>query len=125
LRPRAAAGSFRPFSGEGSGVITAIFDLIFLLIRLYVLALLLSCLFSLLFAFNILDTRNRLVWSIGDFLNRITEPVLAPVRRVLPQFGAVDLSPLVVLLVLQYLLVPLLRYLEISILTHSSAPFFS
>ncbi|MCQ8242143.1 YggT family protein [Rhizosaccharibacter radicis] len=106
-------------------MITAIFDLIFLLIRLYVLALLLSCLFSLLFAFNILDTRNRLVWTIGDVLNRITEPVLAPVRRILPQFGMVDLSPLVVLLVLQYLVVPLLAALERSILLRSAAPFYS
>ena len=106
-------------------MITAIFALLFLVIRIYVAILLISCLFSLLFAFGVLDSRNRLVRSIGDFLYRATEPVLAPVRRILPQFGNVDLSPLVVLLAVQYLLVPLLSAIEIAILTHSTQQFFS
>ena len=106
-------------------MITAIFQLLYLLIQLYVYVLLISCLFSLLYAFNIVDSRNRLVRSVGEFLYRATEPVLAPVRRILPQFGNMDLSPLVVLLALQYLLVPLLRSVEIAILTHSTQQFFS
>ena len=106
-------------------MITAIFHLLFLLIQIYIVILLISCLFSLLFAFGVLDSRNRLVRGIGDFLYRATEPVLAPVRRILPQFGNVDLSPLVVLLVVQYLLVPLLQAIEIAILTHSTQQFFS
>ncbi|WP_419727971.1 YggT family protein [Lichenicola sp.] len=106
-------------------MITAIFALLFLVIRIYVAVLLISCLFSLLFAFGVLDNRNRLVRSIGEFLYRATEPVLAPVRRILPQFGNVDLSPLVVLLVVQYLLVPLLVAVEVAILTHSTQQFFS
>ena len=106
-------------------MITAIFALLYLIIRLYVAVLLISCLFSLLFAFQVLDSRNRLVRSIGEFLYRATEPVLAPVRRILPQFGNIDLSPLVVLLVLQYLAVPLLVAIETAILTHSTQQFFS
>ena len=106
-------------------MITAIFALLYLLIRLYVLVLLISCVFSLLYAFNVLDGRNRLVRGVGEFLYRATDPVLAPVRRILPQFGSVDLSPLVVLLVLQYLLVPLLVAVETAILTHSTQQFLS
>jgi YggT family protein len=91
------------------GVLLAnLFQLIFLLIKLFSWALILSCVFSMLFAFGVLDTRNRLVWNVGNFLNRITEPVLAPVRRILPNFGNIDLSPLVVLLLIRYLLSPLL-----------------
>lgn len=89
-------------------LLASLFQLIFLLIKLFSWALILSCVFSMLFAFGVLDTRNRAVWSIGNFLNRLTEPVLAPVRRVLPLFGNVDLSPLVVLLLIQYVLSPLL-----------------
>ncbi len=106
-------------------MITAIFQLIFLLIQLYVIVLLISCVFSLLYAFNVLDGRNRLVRGVGEFLYRVTDPVLAPVRRILPQFGNVDLSPLVVLLVLQYLLVPLLVAIETAIRTHSTQQFLS
>ena len=85
-----------------------LFQLIFLLVKLFSWALILSCVFSMLFAFGVLDTRNRMVWNVGNFLNRLTEPVLAPVRRILPSFGNIDLSPLVVLLLIQYVLSPLL-----------------
>jgi YggT family protein len=51
--------------------------------------------------FGVVDTRNRLVWSIGDFLYRATEPALRPIRNILPNFGSIDISPLVLLLLLQ------------------------
>jgi YggT family protein len=92
-----------------------LFQLIFLLIRLFSWALILSCVFSMLFAFGVLDTRNRMVWTVGNFLNRVTEPVLAPVRRILPTFGNIDLSPLVVLLLIQYVLYPLLFQLYLQL----------
>ncbi len=96
-----------------------LFDLVILVIRLFSWALILSCVFSMLFAFGVLDTRNRAVWTIGNFLNRVTEPVLAPVRRVMPNFGNIDLSPLVVLLLIQYVLIPLIVSLEYRVLTGS------
>jgi YggT family protein len=86
----------------------SLFLLIFLLLNLFTWALILSCVFSMLFAFGVLDTRNRFVWNVGSFLNRLTEPVLAPVRRFMPNFGNIDLSPLVVLLLIQYVVSPLL-----------------
>ena len=57
----------------------------------------------MLTAFGVLDTRNRLVWTIGDFLYRVTEPILRPIRNAMPSFGSIDLSPIVVILLLQYI----------------------
>jgi YggT family protein len=63
-------------------------------------AVILAVIVQLLVQFNVLDTRNRFVWTVADFLYRITEPMFARVRRFLPRFGAIDLSPLVVLLLI-------------------------
>jgi YggT family protein len=63
-------------------------------------AVMLAVVVQLLVNFGVLDTRNRIVWTIADFLYRVTEPLFGRVRRVLPSFGAVDLSPLVVLLLI-------------------------
>jgi len=92
-----------------------LYQLLALLIQLFSWALILSCVFSMLFAFGVLDTRNRMVWNVGNFLNRITEPVLAPVRRIIPAFGNMDLSPLVVLLLIRYVLSPLLFQIYIQL----------
>ena len=89
-------------------MITALFQLLDAVISIAVWLLVLSAIVSTLVSFNVLDTRNRLVWTIGDFLHRVTEPMLRPVRNVLPHFGSVDLSPLVVILLLQYVARPLL-----------------
>jgi YggT family protein len=63
-------------------------------------AVMLAVVVQLLVNFGVLDTRNRIVWTIADFLYRVTEPLFGRVRRVLPNFGPVDLSPLVVLLLI-------------------------
>jgi YggT family protein len=89
-------------------VLTAIFELLNFVIGLYVWAIILAAVFSMLASFGVLDTRNRFVWTVGDFLYRITEPVLRPVRNVLPNFGNIDISPIVVLLLLQFIVRPLL-----------------
>lgn len=76
------------------------------ILEIYCWILLISCIFVNLYAFGILDSRNQLVWKIGMFLERLTEPVLAPIRRVLPTPGGVDFSPMVVLLVFSTLFSP-------------------
>ncbi len=55
---------------------------------------------SNLIAFGVVDTRNRLVWTISDVLYRVTEPALRRIRAVLPSLGGIDLSPLVLLLLI-------------------------
>jgi YggT family protein len=78
----------------------ALFWLIDQAIGIYVWVLIIAAVFSLLAAFNILDTRNRIVWTVGDFLYRITEPALRPFRRFLPNLGGIDISPVVLILLL-------------------------
>ena len=89
-------------------MIPALFQLLNAVIGLLVWALILSAIFSTLASFGVLDTRNRLVWTIGDFLTRVTEPMLRPIRNVLPNFGNIDISPIIAILLLQYIARPLL-----------------
>jgi YggT family protein len=63
-------------------------------------AVVLAVIVQLLVQFGVLDTRNRIVWTIADFLYRVTEPLFRRIRRVLPAFGPVDLAPLAVLLLI-------------------------
>ncbi len=97
-------------------LVSILFNLVFVVLDLFKWALILAVLFNLLTAFGVLDTRNRLVWTIGDFLERVTEPVLGPIRRILPNFGNIDLSPLVALILLRVVIIPLLFQLEFAII---------
>ena len=82
-------------------MITILFYIVNKLLDLYMWAVILAAVFSTLIAFGVLDTRNRVVWTIGDFLYRITEPALRPIRNILPSFGSIDISP-IILIVLIY-----------------------
>ena len=70
------------------------------LLSLYRWAVILAAVFSMLASFGVLDTRNRLVWTIGDFLYRLTEPALRPIRNFLPNFGGIDISPIILILLI-------------------------
>jgi YggT family protein len=78
----------------------ALFWLIDQLIGLYVWALIIAAVFSLLVSFNVLDSRNRFVWTVGDFLYKVTEPALRPIRRFMPDLGGIDISPMILILLL-------------------------
>ena len=92
-----------------------LYNVIMVILRLMTYALILSAIVSTLMAFNVLDSRNRFVWSVADFLYRVTDPVLRPIRRVLPTFGNVDFSPWVALLLIQLVVVPLVGALYAGI----------
>jgi YggT family protein len=79
------------------------FMLIDTILGLYVWILIASAILSWLVAFNVVNTRNRAVYVIGDFLYRVTEPVLAPIRRILPNLGGLDLSPIIVILIIFFI----------------------
>jgi YggT family protein len=49
------------------------------------------------------NTGNRLIYTIGDFLHRITEPLLRPIRNILPNLGGIDISPMVLILALYFI----------------------
>jgi YggT family protein len=95
-----AAASFGEAYGGPHTVLTILFELADVVLRLYLWAVILAAVVTTLVSFGVLDTRNRLVWTIGDFLYRITEPALRPIRNILPNFGGIDLSPLVLILVI-------------------------
>lgn len=79
-------------------LLDAVFYILLALLDLFWWAVILAVIANLLVSFRVLDTRNRFVWTIFDFLQRITEPALRPIRRRLPDLGGIDLSPLVLLI---------------------------
>jgi len=81
----------------------AIFWLAGELIHLMILAVIAAAVMSMLVAFGVVNTRSQFVYVVGDFLNRVTNPVLRPIRGYVPMFGNVDLSPLIAILLLQAL----------------------
>ena len=73
------------------------------LIQLYIWILIAAAVLSWLIAFNVVNTRNPIVAIIGDFLYRITEPALRPIRNVMPNLGGIDISPVILILGLLFL----------------------
>ncbi len=96
-------------------MITILFQIVFMLLNLFWWAVILAAVVSTLISFNVLDTRNRAIWAVADFLYRVTEPALRPIRRWMPNLGPVDISPLI-LLILIYAAEALLGRLEGAIL---------
>ncbi len=80
----------------------ALFSLIVTVIDLFIYLLIASVIASWLVAFKVINTQNRFVYQVMTFLYRITEPVLRPIRRVLPSLGGIDISPVVLILVLWF-----------------------
>jgi YggT family protein len=82
------------------------------LIGLYIFVILVTVVMSWLIGFNVINRHNRAVDAIWRTGNALTEPVMAPVRRLLPNLGGVDISPVIVLVVLQaingYIIRPLM-----------------
>ena len=72
-------------------------------IQIYIWILIASAILSWLVAFDVVNRRNPFVSKVGLFLYRATEPLLRPIRRVLPLIAGVDLSPLVLILLLWFL----------------------
>ncbi|HYV89029.1 MAG TPA: YggT family protein [Candidatus Polarisedimenticolia bacterium] len=80
-------------------------------IQIYIWILIASAILSWLVSFDVVNRRNPLVNRVGQFLYQVTNPVLQPIRRVLPLIGGVDLSPLVVILLLWFIRNLLFEYL--------------
>ena len=78
----------------------ALLDVIMLALQLYVWLIIASAIISWLVAFGVVNMRNDFVRTVYDFLYRVTEPALRPIRNRLPHLGGIDLSPLVLLLLI-------------------------
>ena len=81
----------------------AFFLVIDLALELYIWIVIAAAIFSWLVAFHVVNTRNQVVGMIGEFLYRITEPVLRPIRNLLPNLGGIDVSPVVLFLIIIFI----------------------
>ena len=80
----------------------AIVWLVDAVIGLMILFIIASAILSWLFAFDVINHRNRFVSQLANFLDAVTRPLLEPFRRIIPSLGGIDISPIVVLLLLQF-----------------------
>jgi len=81
----------------------AVFSTIDMVLGLYTWIIIASAIFSWLYAFNVVNSNNRFVGMIGEFLYKATEPALRPIRRIMPDLGGLDISPIVLLIVIYFL----------------------
>lgn len=75
-------------------------NLLITIIQIFVWLLIANAILSWLVAFNVINTRNQFVATVGEFLYKITEPVLRPIRNIIPSFGGIDISPIILILLL-------------------------
>lgn len=89
----------------------SILDIILLVLQLYIWLLIASAVLSWLVAFNVINTRNQVVASVGEFLYRITEPALRPIRSMMPNLGGIDVSPVILILIILLIENVIVRYI--------------
>ena len=89
----------------------AVLDIVLLVLQIYIWMLIAAAVLSWLVAFNVVNTRNQMVAMAGDFLYRVTEPVLRPIRSMLPNLGGLDVSPVILILLILFLENVIVRYI--------------
>ena len=81
----------------------SIFNLLDSVITIYLWIIIINAVLSWLVAFNILNTQNRFVFSILDATYKMTDPALNKIRSIIPTFGSIDISPVILILILMFL----------------------
>ena len=81
----------------------ALLEVILIALEIYVWLLIAQAVLSWLIAFNVVNTRNQFVAMLWDFLYRITEPALGPIRRIMPNLGGIDISPVILILIIIFI----------------------
>jgi len=81
----------------------SIFILLDSIITIYLWIIIINAILSWLVAFNILNTQNRFVFSVLDVTYKMTDPALNKIRRFIPTFGSIDISPVILILILMFL----------------------
>jgi YggT family protein len=71
------------------------------LLNLLVVAIIVSAVLSWLVAFDVINLRNQIVYNIARFLDAVTRPILRPFQKIIPPIGGVDITPIIVLLIIQ------------------------
>ena len=81
----------------------AVLDIILFVLPIYIWLLIAAAVLSWLIAFNVVNSRNHVVATVGEFLYRITEPLLRPIRALLPNLGGIDVSPVILILLILFI----------------------
>ncbi|HJV42859.1 YggT family protein [Caulobacter sp.] len=97
-------------------IIHLVFFIINALVDLLWWAIVISAILSWLFAFEVINRRNEFVYNVASFLDRITDPILRPFRKIIPAIGGVDISPIIVLLLLRGVQIFILPALEAALI---------
>ena len=84
--------------------------ILFQILEVYKYAIIFYVILSMLISFNIINTENRIVSIIMDFLFRLIEPLLAVIRKVIPSIGAIDISPIVLIIIIEALQFVMTKY---------------
>jgi YggT family protein len=84
-------------------IIFALYQIVDIVLNLLVWALIISAIMSWLVAFNIINTQNQFVATVGNFLYRLTEPLLRPIRRIVPNMGGIDIAPIILILIIFFI----------------------
>src|SRR5215472_3014450 len=85
--------------------------LVHTLIQLYIWILIAMAVLSWLIAFQVVNTRHQAVRMISEFLYRVTEPALRPIRNALPNLGGIDISPIILFLLIYFVQELIVRYI--------------
>ena len=102
MRPQSGTGTRLARIPRGAQMLELLAFISYLL-TLYIYVLIAAAVLSWLVAFNVMNARNPIVAAIGDFLYRITEPVLRPIRNMLPNLGSIDISPVILILIIIFI----------------------
>lgn len=79
-------------------ILIPLINVAYVALDIYKWCVIISAVLSWLIAFNVINTSNQIVYSVVDFLYRITEPAIRPIRRFVPNLGGIDISPIILLL---------------------------
>ncbi len=84
--------------------------ILFQILEVYKYAIIFYVILSMLISFNIINTENRIVSIIMDFLFRLIEPLLTVIRRIIPSIGAIDISPIILIIIIEALQFVMTKY---------------
>ena len=92
-------------------ILDPLIQIIIIALKIYVWLVIASAILSWLVHFGVVNSRNQIVSMIGEFLWRVTEPALRPIRRFMPNLGGIDISPIILILIIYFVQMVLARLL--------------
>ena len=92
-------------------ILDPLIQVLIVALEIFIYVVIASAILSWLVAFNVVNTRNQFVYTVGTMLHRLTDPALKPIRRFLPNLGGIDISPIVLILIIYFTQMVLSRLL--------------